>query len=214
LPIKPLNFYQGPGKLVGRMTSPFPSAGNSPSSGYVSAGINLAGSSQSPSSPECELCEKIRKSLQPDSKWPPKKNLEIPCHGYPALAGFMFNNPGFESFQAFRDLHIKSLLYYQGQLDKIREDLHALEWADHDIATFKYHEELSKNVDFLFKPETNPAAGVIQIIGGTENALSAGSETVGGAIDGKGKQMRKVEEMRKVLKEYSKEFSIFYYILP
>jgi hypothetical protein len=43
----------------------------------------------------------------------------------------MVDQPGLESFQPFRDLNIKSLLYYQAELVQLRQDLHALEWEDH-----------------------------------------------------------------------------------
>jgi hypothetical protein len=92
----------------------------------------------------------------------------------------MVNNPDFESFQDFRDLHIKSLLYYQAQLVKMREELHKLEWEDHAEGSFKFHEKLSKNVGFLLKTETEFPPG-----------------------DEGSKQMLKIKEMRMVLKEYS-----------
>jgi hypothetical protein len=200
---KPLSLYQSLGNLVRKMTEPFPSAGNSSPSRYVSAGANLAGSS--PSEPKCPSCAKIWQTISPnpqDCEWPPTENLQQPCHGYPALANLMYQNPSFESFQAFRDLHIKSLLYYQGQLDNIRKGLHKIEWEDHDIRTFEYHEKLSKNVRYLFKPESDLAAGAVQ---NASNAPSTGGEGVPASPEGKGDQLRKVEEMRKMLKEYSKE---------
>jgi hypothetical protein len=184
------------------MTSPDPTAANSPSSGYFSAGTTLTNSG-----PECAGCSEIWLSLSPPDKeryWPsvPVKDLKQPCHGYPALANLMFNNPGFQSFQAFRDLHIKSLLYYQVKLDTIRNELHKLEWEDHCKGTFEYHEKLSINPGFLVKDETYPGAR------GTSSAATVGnegSEGVEAAEEGKNKQICKVEEMRKVLKDYSKK---------
>jgi hypothetical protein len=54
-------------------------------------------------------------------------DLKQPCHGWPELVKVMVESPGFEAFQAFRDLNIKSLLYYQAELVKLRRQLHALE---------------------------------------------------------------------------------------
>ncbi|KAE9371681.1 hypothetical protein N431DRAFT_297502, partial [Stipitochalara longipes BDJ] len=58
-------------------------------------------------------------------------DLERPCHGWPALVRDMVKHPGIDSFSAFRDLNIKSLLYYQAELVQLRKELHALEWEDH-----------------------------------------------------------------------------------
>jgi hypothetical protein len=181
------------------MASPDPTAANSSSSGYFSAGVSLANSG-----PECPSCLEIWRTLSSSDRereWPsvPAKDLKKPCHGYPALANLMFNYPSMESFQAFRDLHIKSLLYYQAKLDTIRKELHKLEWEDHCKGTFKYHEKLSKNAGFLFKGETYPGAG------GTAGVGSERVERIEGVEEGKSNQIRKVEEMRKVLKEYSKK---------
>jgi hypothetical protein len=178
------------------MASPDSTAANSPSSGYFSAGTTLTNSG-----PECLGCSEIWHTLSPRDReryWPsvPVKDLKKPCHGYPALANLMFNNPGFESFRPFRDLHIKSLLYYQVKLDTIRNELHRLEWEDHCKGTFEDHEILSKNAGFLVKDEKYP---------GTASAASAGAEGGEGAEEGNCKQIRKVEEMRKVLKDYSKK---------
>jgi hypothetical protein len=52
-------------------------------------------------------------------------------HGWPALAKVFEKNPSWEAFPAFRDLNIKSLLYYQCELTGLREELHVLEWNDH-----------------------------------------------------------------------------------
>jgi hypothetical protein len=63
---------------------------------------------------------------QPDVEDDPNR----PLQGYPELAKLIANYPDFEAFQSFKDLSIKSLLYYQAELDKLREDLHRLEWRD------------------------------------------------------------------------------------
>jgi hypothetical protein len=163
------------------MTTPpeSPTARRSPASENFSTALTATESEL----PTCDQCLEILESLPAgdDRTWPPVKKLSIPCHGWPDLANIMSQNPGFESFQAFRDLHIKSLLYYQAQLVELRQDIHKLEWKDHSEADFPLHERLSKSVDFLLKTESN-----------------AGSNSE------RSKQIVKVKEMRNVLKEYSK----------
>jgi len=136
--------------------------------------------------PECNRCEQIYRSLSVEEQedWPPVNNLDKPCHGWPAVANLMYKNPGFESFQSFRDLHVKSLLYYQGELDQFRIELHQLEWLDHTEGSFKFHEKLSRNMGFLFRSRRD------------------------GASDSEGSnQILMIERMRVVLKEYSKILS-------
>jgi hypothetical protein len=94
----------------------------------------------------------------------------------------MVKNPGFASFQAFRDLHIKSLLYYQAELVSMREEIHGIEWENHDRGGFPASEKLSEDAEFLLQTESNF-----------------------GPQDKGSKQIRKIKDMRKVLKEYSKQ---------
>ena len=60
----------------------------------------------------------------------PEDALSCPLQGYPELAKQIVDYPDFEAFQSFKDLSIKSLLYYQAELDDIRRDLHNSEWKD------------------------------------------------------------------------------------
>jgi hypothetical protein len=155
-------------------------APNSPASEHLSNDATLADSVRP--RPTCKECLELFRTLssEGEDEWPPAQNLKLPCHGWPALTNIMFENPGLESFQAFRGLHIKSLLYYQTQLEKIQQELHKLEWEDHNNRTFRLHDKLSKRADFLFKTETNF-----------------------GPNDEGSRQILKVKEMRTVLKEYS-----------
>lgn len=79
------------------------------------------------SSDQCETCKASPKDYPENAK----TDLQKPCHGWPQLVKAMVNYPCFECFQPFRDLNIKSLLYYQAELVQLREELHALEWEDH-----------------------------------------------------------------------------------
>ncbi|OAG06479.1 uncharacterized protein CC84DRAFT_1164742 [Paraphaeosphaeria sporulosa] len=50
--------------------------------------------------------------------------------GWPQLAQLMADQPEFAAFPRFRDLNVKSLLYYQVELNSLRKKLHRLEHAD------------------------------------------------------------------------------------
>lgn len=67
-----------------------------------------------------------------------EEDLDQPLPGWPKLASFVTNHPGLEAFPSFRDLNIKSLLYYQAELQWLRKRLHEREWFDSD-----HHQEHS-----------------------------------------------------------------------
>ncbi|KAH8660977.1 hypothetical protein BGZ60DRAFT_530968 [Tricladium varicosporioides] len=71
--------------------------------------------------------------------------------GWPKLAEFMTKTPDFAAFSRFRDLNIKSLLYYQAQLFAIRKKLRKQEYEDFHggIQTKKF----AKRADFLMDHE-------------------------------------------------------------
>jgi hypothetical protein len=58
-------------------------------------------------------------------------DLDVPVPGWPNVAMLMAKTPDFASFSRFRDLNIKSLLYYQAELTKLRKKLHEQEWEDY-----------------------------------------------------------------------------------
>ncbi|KAF2449756.1 hypothetical protein P171DRAFT_351404 [Karstenula rhodostoma CBS 690.94] len=55
---------------------------------------------------------------------------EDAVEGWPQLAQLMADQPDFAAFPRFRDLNVKSLLYYQVELNSLRKKLHKLEHAD------------------------------------------------------------------------------------
>lgn len=55
---------------------------------------------------------------------------EDAVEGWPQLAQLMADQPEFAAFPRFRDLNVKSLLYYQVELTSLRKRLHRLEHAD------------------------------------------------------------------------------------
>lgn len=85
--------------------------------------------------------------------------------------------PDFEAFQAFRDLNLKSLLYYQAELVSLRERLHALEWQDWRRGDGRTV-EFAKDLEYLFSSEMEADPRVR-------------------------KQWNLVRRLRSVLKEYS-----------
>ncbi|KAH8660975.1 hypothetical protein BGZ60DRAFT_115900 [Tricladium varicosporioides] len=55
---------------------------------------------------------------------------KVPVKGWPQVAQLMASTPDFAAFSRFRDLNIKSLLYYQAQLTTLRQKLHEQEYDD------------------------------------------------------------------------------------
>jgi hypothetical protein len=70
-------------------------------------------------------------------------------HGWPELAKAIETYADFEAFPAFRDLNIKSLLYYQCELTALRKELHELEWDDHRNPQLEDAETFNSRADFL-----------------------------------------------------------------
>ena len=73
----------------------------------------------------------------------------MPLHGWPQVAHLMATHPEYASFQRFRDLNVKNLLYYQAELDDLRHQLHETEWKDHLEGGFPDAEVLNSNIASL-----------------------------------------------------------------
>ena len=58
------------------------------------------------------------------------ENPDEPIEGWPRVALLMAKTPDFAAFSRFRDLNVKSLLYYQAQLTTLRFQLHKAEYKD------------------------------------------------------------------------------------
>ncbi len=80
----------------------------------------------SQASTKFESRQTIRQSTPEDRA----KDVNSPVPGWPTLAKVMAQTPDFEAFASFKDLSIKSLLYYQAELIYLREELHKIEWED------------------------------------------------------------------------------------
>ncbi|TGO44444.1 hypothetical protein BCON_0517g00020 [Botryotinia convoluta] len=61
----------------------------------------------------------------------PSKDLNKPLPGWPLVSKLIAQYPDLEAFKAFRDLNIKSLLYYQAELENLRKKLHQAEYNEH-----------------------------------------------------------------------------------
>jgi hypothetical protein len=94
--------------------------------------------STTPSSPNSNTFTPI--STQFEEKMPPntkdqeqENEIDDPnpnIGGWPALAARMAATPEFASFSRFRELNIKSLLYYQAELEELQKKLHEIELKD------------------------------------------------------------------------------------
>jgi hypothetical protein len=121
------------------------------------------------------LCRGCRQPRREDSE-------KEPVPGWPTLAKVVTDNPGLEAFPTFRDLNIRSLLYYQAELDRLRKELYEKEWADHtsfqNLGELERLEALntSENWDHMFESQFE---------------------------DNTKAQYDLIVEIRKVLKEYS-----------
>ncbi|KAF2464168.1 uncharacterized protein BDR25DRAFT_243221 [Lindgomyces ingoldianus] len=58
------------------------------------------------------------------------QNHHEPIEGWPRLASLMAQNQDFAAFPRFKELNVKSLLYYQCQLARFKKKLLDLEWED------------------------------------------------------------------------------------
>ncbi|CZR59927.1 uncharacterized protein PAC_09822 [Phialocephala subalpina] len=133
-----------------------------------------------PLGPTCSLCM--------EHDWtkgdPVEDDLRRPVHGWPSLSQLMANTPDFAAFARFRDLNVKSLLYYQAELTDLRTKLHRLEWNDHRHGHFKNASRLTARIDKIILTE--------------------------GSDDGREqRQWRLVKRMRTVLKEYNEALLLF-----
>jgi hypothetical protein len=85
----------------------------------------------------------------------PRSDLSRPVHGWPELVNLIQNYCDSEAFPSFRDLNIKSLLYYQCELAALREELHALEWDDHLQGESQQASKFNTRVDSLLSSKDN-----------------------------------------------------------
>jgi hypothetical protein len=103
------------------------------------------------------------------------KKLEV---GWPKLAQELAQTPSFEAFPRFRELNVKSLLYYQVELSALEQKLQKIELDDHNH-TGRRNRYAASAQQMLFPAEST--------------------------TDPKATEQRQVlQEIRRLLKEYSK----------
>ncbi|RDW57282.1 hypothetical protein BP5796_12732 [Coleophoma crateriformis] len=117
-------------------------------SNSISGSTSTAATVIEPTQIRSRSCERFTKT-QWDTKSAPDEYPGVALRGWPKIARLLANNPGFEAFPAFRELSIKSLLYYQAELDELRADLHKQEWYDNRNHPFSRSEECAGRVDVV-----------------------------------------------------------------
>jgi hypothetical protein len=99
---------------------------------------------------------------------------EEPVPGWPRVAELMAQTQDFAAFKRYRDLNVKSLLYYQAEIEMLREKLHEEEWADSQRGDDKQR-LYARRIDYMIRSRNKST----------------------------GTQWQTVIELRRVLKEYS-----------
>jgi hypothetical protein len=127
-----------------------------------SSGTAVASAPHTPNQPQSD--EYTRTEY--DSKLDVEEDLECPLQGYPTLAKLIAKYPDFEAFQSFKDLNIKSLLYYQAELDELRKDLHRQEWRDYREDSFEGAAKCCVRADNLVMDANNDQMKLIKRIRG------------------------------------------------
>jgi hypothetical protein len=112
----------------------------------------------------------------------PADDIEKSTPGWPQLAWLMSKVPEFDSFEAFSDLHIKSILYYQAELVELRKELHKREWKDF------------RSADSSDRGDTRRYASRIDCLLESRDSNSAKAR----------RQWECIQRIRWVLKEYSR----------
>lgn len=105
---------------------------------------------------------------------------EEPVPGWPRVAELMAQTQDFAAFKRYRDLNVKSLLYYQAEIEVLRKKLHKEEWEDSQRGD-ENQGVYARRIDYMIK--------------------SKDKET--------GTQWRTMIELRKVLKEYNKALLLY-----
>jgi len=121
---------------VANMESPTPD-GMSPApdrTSCLSASATVVNSPNTPQFPPCtahsDTDSIVESSFSSDEDEDGGDESEHSVQGWPQLAQLMASTPDFAAFPRFRDLNVKSLLYYQCELNILREKLNKLEHRD------------------------------------------------------------------------------------
>lgn len=123
----------------------------------------------------------------PNSPNNPANDVNRPVAGWPTLARLMAQTPDFEAFASFKDLSIKSLLYYQAELIYLRRALHEVEWQDFRKSELDLESSFADDLTTLIKAR--------------ENSIEDQESGKPGKLP---KQWVLIEKIRSTLEKYSK----------
>ncbi|KAH8672829.1 hypothetical protein BGZ60DRAFT_557793 [Tricladium varicosporioides] len=116
----------------------------------------------------------------------PEDEENNPIPGWPKFSNLITTNPGLEAFPSYRDLNIKSLLYYQAELDTLREKLYKRELYDYNALQSLPESERGAH--------PHPAEDVDHLLA---------MEDDGNDLNAEPAQRDLIVEIRKVLKAYN-----------
>ncbi|KAH0557186.1 hypothetical protein GP486_005022 [Trichoglossum hirsutum] len=107
--------------------------------------------------------DSINSSSGSEEEYDITKDLNNPVEGWPRVALLMAKTPDFAAFSRFRDLNIKSLLYYQAQLTNLRNKLHEKEYED-ARGTDEDRRQFASRADFLMCSEESDQLKLVREI--------------------------------------------------
>lgn len=81
----------------------------------------------------------------------PRNDISQPVLGWPELALIISRYRGLDSLLIFKDLNLKSLFYYQAELEVLRKDLHRVEWDDHRACQDYCQSRFAYDLDWLLQ---------------------------------------------------------------
>ena len=125
------------------------SSNTEPSRSSEGSITNLSSTTTSPEMSEFptgqSTCERVVEEQADDNA---VDDLDCPVPGWPRVAMLLAKRTDFAAFSRFRDLIIKSLLYYQSELTRLRENPHKQEYRDHrrGVAKMRFH---ARRADYL-----------------------------------------------------------------
>ncbi|KUJ08852.1 uncharacterized protein LY89DRAFT_741686 [Mollisia scopiformis] len=156
-------------------------------------------------------------SPSPAERWNhPNKNsseddVNKPVPGWPSLAKTVADTRGFAAFPSFTDLNVKSLLYYQAQLIRLRKELHKTEFEDYFHGADP-ERNFADDLDWMFDVDDSRQSGPEQ-----KNSEQTESEEKGSGQDDSEQQdsdeedsqhrsleqLRILEKIRTILDKYN-----------
>jgi len=105
----------------------------------------------------------VPETITPCDKNPDPVEDPKPLPGWPEVAILIADTPDFQALPSFRDLTIKSLLYYQAELTQLRTKLYDAEYEDFSPGKsrkIRGADKYAENLEYLFRSQNskNPNA--------------------------------------------------------